>query len=208
MRNVEEFCYSIREFDYDQNTLKECMNNMPAIFEKWTPFARKLESREDLYPSKQKEIEDPVMKMLGMINGKPIFPGLEGYYEMKCPEFLDDPYIKSLKDRINLPIEPHNCAFVKIPAGFNLRPHKDINRKCAIHFPLDFDAAPTLFFDDRKDTQPKYAHVHSCPAILNILEVHGVDNTDQPDRYCLQFSLYEPYNKVVDMVKDGTFWTN
>lgn len=208
MRNVQEFCYSIREFDYDQNTLKECMNNMPAIFEMWTPFARKLESKEDLYPSKQKEIEDPVMKMLGMINGKPIFPGLEGYYEMKCPEFLDDPYIKSLKDRINLPIEPHNCAFVKIPAGFNLRPHKDINRKCAIHFPLDFDAAPTLFFDDRKDTQPKYAHVHSCPAILNILEVHGVDNTDQPDRYCLQFSLYESYNKVVDMVKDGTFWTN
>ena len=208
MRNMEEFCYPIFEWEYDNKALKESMDKMPASFEMWTPFARELKSKADLYPSEQKKHEDPMMKMLGMIDGKPIFPGLEGYYEMKCPEFLDDPYIKSLRDKINLPIEPHNCAFVKIPAGFNLRPHKDINRKCAIHFPFNFDDAPTLFFNDRKDTQWTYAHVHSCPAVLNILEVHGVDNTGQPDRFCLQFSLYEPYDKVVSMIKDKTFWTN
>ena len=50
--------------------------------------------------------------------------------------------------------------------------------------------------------------MHSCPAVLNILEVHGVNNSGQPDRFCLQFSLYEPYDKVVSMIKDKTFWTN
>ena len=58
MRNMEEFCYPISEWEYDNKALKESMDKMPATFEMWTPFARKLESKEDLYPSKQKEIDD------------------------------------------------------------------------------------------------------------------------------------------------------
>lgn len=92
--------------------------------------------------------------------------------------------------------------FLHLRHDFKMKIHKDWARPMTVHFPLEDDDAPIVFYND--DHEPVVSHQYRCATAINTSDWHApAVSISGKDRYAFQITCDLQFQDFVELYKSG-----
>jgi|TARA_B110000305_G_scaffold140338_1_gene156441 hypothetical protein len=134
---------------------------------------------------------------------------------LECKNYVWTQFHQELAELFNVPIMPDTMLYTATPIG-GVPPHQDRNRLAILNFAVrgEFgNTSPQTFYDDfdRETHIFNMEYVHSkstnefAPWLFKGSKVHGVQNTNDPDRAILSCCWrHHSYEDILQGINNGT----